>query len=218
MNKVISIEEAVSKIEDGAVIMFGGFLVNGAPVKMIDALVEKNVKDLTIIVSDSAFADRGVGKLVANKQVKKIMASHIGTNTESGKQLLAGEIEVELVPQGTLVERIRAGGYGLGGVLTRTGLGTLIEDGKQKINVDGVDYLLEKPLKADVSLIFGSVVDKGGNICYKGSTNNFNNVMASAGAITIVEAQKIVEQGEIDPNTVNVPAIFVNYIVDGGAE
>lgn len=216
MNKVISIEEAVSKIEDGAVIMVGGFLVNGAPVKMIDALVEKNVKDLTIIVSDSAYADRGVGKLVANKQVKKIMASHIGTNTESGKQLLAGEIEVELVPQGTLVERIRAGGYGLGGILTRTGIGTLIEDGKQKINVDGVDYLLEKPLKADVSLIFGSVVDKGGNIRYKGSTNNFNNVMASAGAITIVEAQEIVEQGEIDPNTVNVPAIFVNYIVDGG--
>lgn len=216
MDKIIKIEDAVNQINDGAVIMFGGFMANGTPEKMIDALVEKNVKDITLICNDTAFIDKGVGKLVANKQIKKVIASHIGLNKETGIQMNTGEIEVDLVPQGTLVEQIRSGGYGLGGFLTRTGVGTLVEEGKQKIDLDGETYLLEKPLKADFALIAGAIVDTNGNIVYKGSTNNFNHVMASAADVTIVEAEKVVEIGEIDPNSVITPGVFVNYIVDGG--
>jgi len=216
MSKVVDIQQVVNLIPDGAVIMFGGFMGNGSAHKIIDALVEKNVKDLTVICNDAGFPDYGVGKLVTNKQVKKVMASHIGLNKELGRQMSEGETEVELIPQGTLVEQIRAHGYGLGGFLTKTGVGTLVEEGKQKIELDGVIYLLEVPLKADFALIFGSIVDEQGNITYKGSMNNFNHVMASAAEVTIVEAGEIVEIGEIDPNAVVTPSVFVNYVVDGG--
>ena len=215
MSKLISLEKATSLVEDGAVIMFGGFMGNGSAEKIIDALVEKGVKDLTIICNDSGLIDKGVGKLVVNKQCKKVIASHIGLNKETGRQMTAGELEVDMVPQGTLVEQIRAAGYGLGGILTRTGIGTLVEEGKKKIEVEGVEYLLEKPMKADLAIISGAMVDKNGNISYLGSTNNFNHVMASAADITIVEAGKVVELGEINPNTVATPGIFINYIVDG---
>jgi acetate CoA/acetoacetate CoA-transferase alpha subunit len=215
MSKLISIEAAAAKIPDGAVVMFGGFMANGTAEAIVDALVARNVQDLTIICNDSGYIDRGVGKLIVNKQCKKLITSHIGLNKETGRQMTAGELEVDLVPQGTLAEQIRAGGYGLGGVLTRTGIGTLVEQGKQKIDVDGVTYLLEKPLRADFAVLFGSVADKAGNIVYHGSTNNFNNVMASGADCVIVEAQKLVEIGEIDPNTVITPGIFVDYIVDG---
>lgn len=191
-------------------------MANGTPENLMNALVELGTKDLTLICNDSGYVDRGVGKLVSNKQFKKIIASHVGLNRETGRQMSSGETEVELVPQGTLAEQVRAAGYGLGGVLTKTGLGTLVEEGKQKVDVDGETYLLEKPIKADFAVILGSVVDKNGNIVYRGSTNNFNNVMASAADITIVEAQKLVEIGDIDPNTVITPGVFVNYIVDGG--
>jgi len=216
MSKVVDIQQVVNLIPDGAVIMFGGFMGNGSAHKIIDALVEKNVKDLTVICNDAGFPDYGVCKLVTNKQVKKVMASHIGLNKELGRQMSEGETEVELIPQGTLVEQIRAHGYGLGGFLTKTGVGTLVEEGKQKIELDGVIYLLEVPLKADFALIFGSIVDEQGNITYKGSMNNFNHVMASAAEVTIVEAGEIVEIGEIDPNAVVTPSVFVNYVVDGG--
>jgi acetate CoA/acetoacetate CoA-transferase alpha subunit len=216
MGKVISLKEAADKIGDGAVIMFGGFMANGTAEQVIDALVEKNVKDLTIICNDSGMIDRGVGKLIVSKQCKKLVATHVGLNKETGRQMTAGELEVDLVPQGTLVEQIRAAGFGLGGVLTRTGLGTLVEEGKQKIDVDCITYLLEKPVRADFAIIFGSVVDKNGNIAYRGSTNNFNNVMASAADITIVEAARVVEIGELDPNAVATPGVFVDYIVDRG--
>lgn len=217
MGKIINIEEAVSKIEDGAVIMVGGFMSNGSPEKLIDGLVEKNVKNLTLICNDTGFVDKGVGKLVANKQCKKIIASHIGTNKETGRQMNEGETEIELIPQGTLAEQIRSAGFGLGGVLTRTGLGTLVEEGKEKVVVDGITYLLEKPISADIALIYGAKVDPNGNVAYHGSTNNFNNLMASAAKITIVEAQELVGIGEINPNQVMTPGVFVNYIVDGGA-
>ena len=217
MSKVITIQEAVDQIQDGAVIMFGGFMCNGSALKLIDALVEKNVQEITIICNDSGWVDKGVGKLIANKQCKKIITSHIGLNKETGRQMTAGELEVDLVPQGTLAERIRAGGYGLGGVLTRTGIGTLVEEGKQKIEVDGVSYLLEKPLRADFAILFGSTVDQNGNICQYGSGNNFNHVMASAADVTIVEAGELVENGAIPPNAVVTPGVFVKYIVDGGA-
>jgi len=216
MSKLITLKEAVNKITDGAVIMFGGFMANGSPTRLIDALVEKKVKNLTIICNDTGFVDKGVGKLVANKQCKKVIASHIGTNKETGRQMLEEELEVELIPQGTLVEQIRCTGYGLGGFLTPTGIGTLVEEGKQKITVEDKTYLLEKPLKADFALLYGAVVDKNGNMIYRGSANNFNHIMASAADITIVEAEKVVELGEMDPNHVITPGVFINYIIDGG--
>jgi acetate CoA/acetoacetate CoA-transferase alpha subunit len=217
MNKLIDLSQAIAHVKDGDTIMIGGFLAVGTPNRLIDALIEKGVKDLTLICNDSGFVDRGVGKMVVNKQFKKIIASHVGTNKETGRQMLSGETEVVLVPQGTLIEQIRAGGHGLGGVLTATGLGTEVEIGKEKITVDGKEYLLEKPLRADVALIFGNQVDKFGNIHYHGSTRNFNNMMAAAADITIVEAMEIVEVGELDPDSVHTPGVFVDYIVDGGA-
>ncbi|NLZ27006.1 MAG: CoA transferase subunit A, partial [Chloroflexi bacterium] len=177
MNKRITIEEAVSKIKDGDTIMVGGFLAVGTPESLIDALVAKGVKDLTLICNDTGFVDRGVGKMVVNKQFKKIIASHIGTNRETGRQMVEGETEVVLVPQGSLVEKIRAGGNGIGGFLVKTGLGTEIQQGKQVINVDGADYLLKKPLRADVAILFANKADENGNLWYHGTTRNFNTVM-----------------------------------------
>lgn len=218
MNKIISMEEAIGQIKDGMTIMVGGFLGCGSPHKLIDALVESGVKDLTLICNDSGFTDIGVGKLVVNKQIKKLVASHVGTNKETGIQMHSGEMKVVLVPQGTLAEQVRCGGAGLGGFLTPTGVGTVVEEGKEKMEIDGVEYLLELPLRADVALLEGETVDKYGNIVYYGATRNFNHLMAPAADITIVEAQNIVEVGEIDANDVITPGIFVNYIVDGGAK
>lgn len=218
MDKLISIDEAIDLIEDGMTIMVGGFLSCGTPHKLVDKLVEKGVKDLTLICNDSGFVDSGVGKLVVNKQIKKLIATHIGTNRETGNQMNAGELEVELVPQGTLAEQIRAGGAGLGGILTPTGLGTVVEEGKRKIEVNGEEYLLELPLRADVALILGHKVDKAGNIVYRGATRNFNSIMATAADIVIVEAENVVEVGELDPNHIVTPGIFVDHVVAGGEE
>lgn len=216
MNKFKSLNEVLKFIKDGQTIMFGGFLAVGTPEMIIDEIVKKGVKDLTIICNDSGFPDRGVGKLVVNKQVKKIIASHIGTNPETGRQMNTGEMEVELVPQGTLIERIRAAGAGLGGVLTTTGLGTIIANGKDVVIVDGKEYLLEKPLKADVAILAGSIVDKKGNIWYNKSTRNFNPIIATAAELVIVEAEKIVDIGEIEAENIMTPHIFVDYIVGRG--
>ena len=218
MNKIISLEDAVNKIQDGMTVMVGGFLGCGTPHRIIEKLVEKGTKNLTLICNDTGFPEVGVGKLVVNKQCKKVIVSHIGTNPETGRQMHDEEIEVVLVPQGTLAEQIRAAGMGLGGVLTPTGLGTIVEQGKDHIEVDGVTYLLEKPLKADVALIAGEIVDTYGNIVYSGSTRNFNNVMATAAEVVIAEAEQVVEAGMIDPNHVVTPGIFVTHIVDGGAK
>jgi acetate CoA/acetoacetate CoA-transferase alpha subunit len=215
MNKVVTMDQALEHIKDGMTVMIGGFLGVGNPHKIIDAMVEKGVKDLTLIANDTAFPDVGLGKLIVNKQVKKAIVSHIGTNPETGRQMNEGEIEVILVPQGTLIEQIRAGGAGLGGVLTPTGVGTVVEEGKQKLTIDGKEYLLEKPLKADVALIFGSIVDKKGNVFYKKATRNFNVFAATAAETVIVEAEKLVEVGEIQPETVMTAGIFVDYIVRG---
>lgn len=215
MAKILSADEAVEFIKDGMTLMIGGFMTVGTPEMIIDAMVKKGVKDLTIIADDAGFPDKGIGKLVSNRQVKKLMASHIGLNPEAGRQMNLGELEVELIPQGTIAERIRCGGAGIGGFLTPTGVGTIVEEGKQKINIKGKDYLLELPLKADVALLGGSVVDKQGNVFYNGSTRNFNPVMATAADLVIVGAENIVEVGEIDPNHVVTPYIFVDYIVGG---
>ena len=218
MNKVVSIEDAISLVKDGMTIMVGGFLGCGTPHRLIDALVEKGVKDLTLICNDSGFMDIGVGKLVVNKQIKKLIASHVGTNKETGNQMNSGEMEVILVPQGTLAEQVRAGGAGLGGFLTPTGVGTVVEEGKQKMEIDGKTYLLEMPLRADIALIAGETVDQYGNVVYYGATRNFNQLMAPAADITIIEAEKVVEVGQLDPNDVVTPGIFITNIVDGGAK
>lgn len=215
MNKIISLEQAADLVKDGMTVMIGGFLGCGSPHKIIDKLVEKGVKDLTVIANDTSTTEYGLGKLIKNKQIKKVITSHIGTNPETGRQMNEKEIEVELVPQGTLVERIRAYGAGLGGVLTPTGLGTIVEEGKEKIIVNGKEYLLELPLKGDIALIYGSKVDKKGNIYYEKTTRNFNPIMATAADIVVVEAKEIVEVGEINPNDVMTPGIFVDYIVGG---
>lgn len=215
MSKVISMEEAISKIKDNSTIMIGGFIGVGGPNNIIDGLVERKVQNLTIIANDTVVPELGSGKLIINKQIKKAIVTHIGTNPETGKQMNSGELEVELVPQGTLAERIRAGGVGLGGVLTPTGLDTPVEDGKRKIEIDGEVYLLEMPLRAEVAIIKGSIVDKKGNIYYKGATRNFNPLMAMAADLVIVEAEEIVEVGEIDPNDVMTPGILVDFIVKG---
>ena len=215
MGKLISAKEAAKKIKDGASVMFGGFMTNGSAKKIIDELVGLGTRELTIICNDSGLVEQGVGRLICSKQCRKLIATHIGLNKETGRQMNEGALEVVLVPQGTLAEQIRAAGYGLGGVLTRTGLGTLVEEGKQKIDVDGVTYLLEKPIRADFAVLYGTKVDKNGNIVYKGSTNNFNNIMASAADVVIVEADEVVEIGGLDPNSVVTPGIFIDFIVDG---
>ena len=211
-NKTVTAEQAVSGIKDGSVIMFGGFLGCGTPEVLIDALLEKGVKDITVICNDTATPTTGVGRLVAAKRVRKVIASHIGTNPETGAQMNSGETEVELIPQGTLAERIRCAGYVLGGVLTPTGLGTEAEKGKEVIVSDGKSYLLEKPLKADFAILGASLADKSGNLFFKGTTKNFQPLMATAADTVIVYAEKLVETGEIDPDTVDTPGIFVDYI------
>ena len=214
-NKVVSIEEAARKIEDGMRIMVGGFLGNGSAAGMLDALADKGLKGLTLICNDSGFAGKGIARLIEGGCCRKLIASYIGACPESGRRMQTGELEVELVPQGTLAERIRAHGSGLGGVLTQAGVGTIVEEGKQKLNVDGRDYLLEKPLGADVALLGGSVVDRAGNVFYRRSTRNFNPSMALAADMVIVEAREIVEVGEIDPDTVMTPGVLVDWIVQG---
>ena len=226
-NKVISIEEAVNMIPDGATIMFGGFLGCGSAHKVIEALANKGTKDLTIIGNDCGMATGphgeeyyGMAKLVHNKLVKRVIATHVGMTPDVGTQnMVEKTLQVDLVPQGSLAEMIRAAGAGLGGVLTPTGVGTIVEDsplcmGKQTIN--GKEYLLMQPVHADFAIINGHTVDKFGNVWYKGTTRNFNIVMATAADVVICEADNLVEIGDIEPENVVTSGAFVNYIVDGG--
>ncbi len=222
-DKFITPQQAAALIKDGDFVMVGGFLGHGTPEVIIDAMVESDVKDLTIAVNDTGFPEgvekfgyRGVSELVARHKVKTLYASHIGMNPETGKQMSEGTLEVKLIPQGTLAERIRAGGAGLGGILTPTGIGTEVAEGKQVITVDGRDYLLETPLKGDVCIIKGSIVDTMGNVYYKGTTRNFCTVMATACKTVIVEAEEVVQPGEIAPENVMTPFNLVDYIVRGG--
>lgn len=213
MSKFISIEEAVSKVKDGMTIMVGGFLANGTPNKIVDALAKSGVKNLTLICNDTAYPDKGVGQLIANKQVKKLFVSHIGTNPHTSEQMNSGELEIEFCPQGSLAERVRAGGCGLGGILTQTGMGTIVAEGKQIVNVDGKDYLLEKPLRADIALVGASLGDKAGNLVYRGTSQNFNPLMASAADLVIAEINELVEVSEIAAENVKTPSIMVDFIV-----
>jgi acetate CoA/acetoacetate CoA-transferase alpha subunit len=215
INKIISAKKAADMVKEGMTIMVGGFLANGTPENIVDALVEKNVKNLTLICNDTGFPDKGVGKMVVNKQFKKMIASHVGTNPETANQMNSGETEVVLTPQGTLAEKIRCGGNGLGGFYTPTGIGTEVAEGKEVKVINGKEYLFETPLRADVALLKASVVDKKGNMIFNKTMKNFNPMMATAADLVIVEADKIVEVGEIDPEHVMCSGIFVDYIVGG---
>lgn len=213
MNKIISIENFTEKIQSRMTIMVGGFLGNGNPYALIDALTGSEVKDLTLICNDTAFPGQGVGKLVTAKKLKKVIVSHIGTNPLTNEQMNNGELEVEFVPQGTLAEKIRCGGAGLGGVLTAIGLGTVVAENKRVIEIEGKEYLLEKPLRADVALLNAAIGDKSGNLVYKGTAQNFNPLMATAADLVVAEIGTLVEIGNLAPEEVHTPGIFVDYIV-----
>ncbi len=227
MPKFITLAEAVEMIPDGASIMVGGFMGCGNPHKVIDALSKSGKGNFKLICNDGAQPGGpmgeeyyGVAKLIHNRQVKHMVATHVGLNPEVGLQMNEGSMRVDLIPQGSFAEMIRAGGAGLGGVLTPTGVGTIVEDYRDYVHsvqeIDGRKYLLMKPLKADFALISGYKVDKAGNVWYKGSTRNFGWAMATAAKTVIVEADNVVEAGEIEPENVMTSGIFVDYVVDGG--
>lgn len=213
MSKVIKVSEAIAAISDGAVLMIGGFMGAGTPPRLIDELVRQGKRDLTVIANDTARPIHGIGKLIMARQVRKVITSHIGTNPETQRQMIAGELEVELVPQGTLAERVRAGGYGLGGVLTPTGVGTLAAEGKETLEIDGRSFLLERPLKADFALVNAKRADYYGNLEYALTSRNFNPVMAMAAGTVIAEAEEIVPVGVIPPDAVGTPHVLVKHLV-----
>jgi acetate CoA/acetoacetate CoA-transferase alpha subunit len=211
--KTMPLAQAVELIPDGASLMIGGFMGVGTPEPLIDELIRRKRRDLTIIANDTARPGVGVGKLVSNKAVRKAVVSHIGLNPETQKQMLAGEMEVELVPQGTLIERIRAGGCGLGGILTQTGVGTIVENDKRKIQIGDTEYLLETALRADFALVQAFLADYVGNLSYALTARNFNPVVAMAGSTVIANAEHIVPVGVIAPDHVATPAPIVDYLI-----
>jgi acetate CoA/acetoacetate CoA-transferase alpha subunit len=213
MAKVITAEEAVNMVQEGSRILFGGFLAVGATENLIDALVEKGTKNLHLVAICTDYVDRGCGKLIANKQVKSVQSSHIGTNKSTQEQYNKGELDMEFVPQGTLMERIRAAGAGLGGILTPTGIGTVVEKGKQIVDVRGKKYILEEPIFGDFAFIRAKKADKLGNLVFEKTARNSNPSMSTAATITIVEVDEIVEVGDISADDIHFPGIFVDYIV-----
>ena len=218
-SKIKNAAEAVDRINDGARVMIGGFMACGSPEILIDALVEKNVRNLTIISNDAGTPGRGVGKLLSNGQNKTLIASHVGLNPEVAERMncdnMSERLECILVPQGTLAERIRAAGCGLGGILTPTGVGTIVAEGKTVISVNGKKYLLEEPLSADFSLVRGSVADEFGNLIYHGTTRNFNPLMAMAAKHVIADACAIVKTGALEPNNIVTPGVLIDTLVGG---
>ena len=211
--KTTSLEDAVSLISDGSRLMIGGFMGAGTPERLIDELVRQKKRDLVVIANDTAEPGKGIGKLIGMGLVSRAIASHIGLNPETQRLMIENKMQVELVPQGTLVERIRAHGSGLGGVLTPTGVGTIVEEGKRKLEVDGKSYLLETALGADFALVHAFLADYVGNLSYALTARNFNPVMAMAGTTVIATADHIVPVGVIAPDHVVTPAALVDYLV-----
>jgi acetate CoA/acetoacetate CoA-transferase alpha subunit len=211
--RTISVEEAVEQIPDQASLLIGGFMGVGTPERVISEIVRQKKRNLTVIANDTASPGVGIGKLITAKLVHRVIASHIGLNPETQQQMMAEDLQVDLVPQGTLIERIRAGGYGLGGVLTSTGLGTVVEEGKQKIEVDGRTYLVETALRADFALVHAFLADYIGNLAYALTARNFNPVVAMAGGTVIASADHIVPVGVISPDNVVTPATVVDYLI-----
>jgi acetate CoA/acetoacetate CoA-transferase alpha subunit len=214
MHKAISAAGAAEMIPDGVSLMIGGFMGVGSPHRMIAELVRQGRKNLTIIANDSGRPQFGIGLLIVAKLVRKLIASHIGTNPETQRQMIAGELDVELCPQGTLAERVRAGGYGLGAVVTPTGIGTMAAQGKRTIEVDGRNFLLELPLKADFALLGAKRADYYGNLDYSLTARNFNPLMAMAGGTVIAEVDEIVPVGVIPPDEVVTPHILVDHVIE----
>jgi acetate CoA/acetoacetate CoA-transferase alpha subunit len=194
-------------------LLFGGFMGVGTPDGIVRDLLDSGVRELTIIGNDTAGMDSGIGVLVTQRRVRKVIASHIGTNPETGRQMIAGELEVELIPQGTLAERIRCGGAGLGGVLTPTGVGTIVEEGKTKLSFDGVEYLVERPIRADMAILKAHRADDKGNLVYRRAARNFNPLMALAADFVVAEVDEIVSAGDIDPELVVTPGVLVHALV-----
>jgi len=216
MNKVVAnADEAIRDLQDGAVIMSGGFGLCGNPENLIEAIHRKGVKNLTIISNNCGTTDKGLGILLQTRQVRKMVSSYVGENKEFERQFLAGELEVELNPQGTLAERIRAGGAGLGGFFTPTGAGTQIAQGKESRVIDGREMIFEKPLKADYAIVRAWKGDKWGNLVFRKTARNFSPMMCAAARITIAEVEHLVEVGELDPDHVHVPSVYVNRIFQG---
>ncbi|HJZ74139.1 MAG TPA: CoA transferase subunit A [Vicinamibacterales bacterium] len=216
MNKVLgSAAEAVAMIDDGATVMMGGFGLCGIPENLIAALRARGVKDLTVVSNNAGVDDFGIGVLLRARQIRKMIATYVGENKEFERQFLSGELEVELVPQGTFAERIRAGGAGIGGFFTPTGFGTLVADGKETRDIDGKMYVLERPIIADFAFVKAWRGDRAGNLVYRRTARNFNPVMATAAKVTIAEVEQLVEPGEIDPDHVVTPGIFVRHILQG---
>jgi 3-oxoacid CoA-transferase A subunit len=213
MVKQISAAEAAALIPNGSRVAIGGFLAVGAPECIIDAIVERGVRDIHMIVIASDWETKGVGKLVVAKLVKSAQVSHLGTNKAIQTQMNAGEMQIELVPQGTLMERVRAYGAGLGGILTPTGVGTVVEEGKQVLEMDGISYILEPAIPCEYAIVKAWKADKIGNLVFRKTARNSNPIMAMAGRVTIAEAEEIVEIGELDPEAIACPGVFVNYIV-----
>ena len=211
--ETISLDQSVAMIPDGASLMIGGFMAVGTPERVIDEIVRQRKRDLTVIANDTAMPDKGIGKLVRAKSLRKAIVSHIGLNPETQRQMVTGELEVELVPQGTLIERIRSGGFGLGGVLTQTGIGTPVAEGKQRIEVEGKIYLLEIALRADFALVQAFLADYLGNLSYALTARNFNPVIAMAADTVIASADNIVPVGVISPDHVVTPAPIVDYLI-----
>lgn len=215
MPKILSQQRVMEKVTDGSTVMIGGFMTCGTPVQLLRELVQGGVRDLTVIANDTGVQGDGIGILISADAVRHLIASHIGTNPETGRKMIEGKIHVELVPQGTLVERIRCAGAGLGGFLTPTGVGTIVAEGKQEMQVNGQTYLFEEPLHADIALIKAWKADRKGNLVYRKSARNFNPLMAMAARIVIAEVEEIVEVGELDPDQVMTPGIFVDFITKG---
>jgi acetate CoA/acetoacetate CoA-transferase alpha subunit len=209
----IKVANAVAAVPQGATLMIGGFMGVGSPLRLIDELVRQGKSELTIIANDTARPGFAIGKLIGARLVRRVVTSHIGTNPETQKQMLAGELEVELVPQGTLAERIRAGGYGLGGVLTPTGVGTTVAQGKRTLEIEGKIYLLEMPLRAQFALLNARRADHIGNLTYGMTARNFNPLMAMASDVVMAESREIVPVGVIAPDEVMTPAVLVDYLI-----
>ncbi|WP_285767464.1 CoA transferase subunit A [Peribacillus sp. SI8-4] len=212
-NKVVTLEEAIEYITDGCTLMYGGFGGVGTPPTLIQGILDKGVKDLTLIGNDTGFPDIGIGRLVTLERARKVIASHIGSNPNAGRLMTEGRLEVEFSPQGTLAERVRAGGVGLGGIFVDVGIGTIAEEGKNNIIIDGKAYLAETALTAEVSIVYAKKADPLGNLVYDKTARNFNPLVAMAGAITIAEVEEIVPVGALDPECIATPGIYVDMVI-----
>jgi acetate CoA/acetoacetate CoA-transferase alpha subunit len=212
--KVGTLEEALSFITDGITLMYGGFGGVGSPPTIIQGIIDKGVKEISLIGNDTGFPDIGIGKIVSEGRVKKLITSHIGSNPNAGQLMHAGKLEIEFSPQGTLAERIRAGGMGLGGILVDIGIDSMIEQGKKKVNMNGKDYLIEEPLTADVSIVYAKKADEYGNLLYEKSARNTNPLVAMAGKYTIAEVEEIVPAGSLDPECIVTPGVYVDVVIE----